>query len=779
MKFQDSAESKTYLYRFGRFELDEAHLLFKQDGVVIPLSAKPWSLLLLLLQHAPAVVSHKQIYDSVWHQRTASVGVLTQIVIRLRQALHDDDQALIKNVHGIGFCFAGDLEREVQTADRKTGFGEISTSTKLRGRQPWRLVQALNTGGNTAVWLGEHSSTHEQRAFKFAFDATGKSNLKREVFASSLLADSREGGFLRVLHWDFTEVPYFIEIHYVAGSTLEEWVGQQWDCASEAFEQRALALLGTVADVLAGAHAMGVVHGDLSAKNVLIQQDGLEECAWLSDFGSAQVSSAERIRALELSIPMTGGSAGPHSSALIYAAPELLQGGSVSEASDVYALGVLVFQVLARDARKPLTPGWEQFVSDPILRADVLVFCAPQPVDRPTALEARERIAQLPSRRAAHAAQLALAEQRRLNLLNRTRRRQHFLIMMVLGAAVVVAATGWLRAIDQQEQARANMRLAHRNAKKAETLLLYLGNAVYAEAEPGTGVAKDMTVADALWHSFHKAERELRGDTDLQLGLYTQFAQTFLGMGEYERVAEVVARIYRLPGVTPEIDTTLQYTYAESLYLKGQFVEAGSRLRAVLARLRTQPDEAANVYIRLCLIYLAEIEITNGQLEQGKSLLDQLRLPTVDVGDALGLSMLNGRDTWMGRYFEAKGEWPSAERHFLAIEQRTAGRAELSPNQTVPRFRARQEAARGNFAAAITRMETAIAEIYRRLGPTGPQHIAELELARILADGGETERSIALLKRLLDPKQTTGRFGQVYQERARQLLKSLSPNASL
>lgn len=757
---QPLEDSKSYSYRFGQFELDEAHLLFKQNAVAIPMPAKPWSLLLLLLRHAPAVVTHKEIHDAVWHQRAASPGVVNQVVTRLRQMLGDDDQALIKNVHGIGFCFTGDLGRELQHRESSACATEISASTRLRGRQPWKLLQPVIVGGNTPAWLGEHQGTQERRVFKFAFDAAGKSNLKKEVLAARLLADERDDGYLPVLHWDFAEPPYFIETPFVEGGTLQEWIAQQAGVAVLDYEPRALALIQTVASVMTSAHATGLIHGDLSPKNVLIRRDESGEYALLSDFGSAQVRAAERIRLLELSLPMMPPTGISHSSTLIYAAPELLRGAPASEATDVYAFGVLLFQTLARDTHRTLSPGWEAVIAEPLLRADILALCAPEPGERLSASAAFERLAQLNPRRAAQHAQETLNTQARLIAAHRRKRRRYLVAMAALALITLLTLAGWMRAFQLQREASANLVRARQGEEKAQALLKYLGNTVYAR------VPKDIMLLDALKQSFATAQSELKDRPDLQADLYVKFAEAFVTLGEYELGQQAINRAGELPKLDIEVAANLKFVRGQFLYLNGMHEQAKPALRDAVIALR--PTQDAN-RMGICLVYLADIALMQGDLPAAWHWFEQIDTTHVPANEARWL--LNNRDAMAGRYFEQNRDWAQAETHFQAILQRSEGQVQLNVNQSGLRGIARLQAARGEYPAAIKNMELAISNM--RAIDANSHRVAELEYAVILAEAGEQTRSITVLKRLVDPK-LEGRFFPVFRQRAQRLLHSLT-----
>src|ERR1700742_4938321 len=95
---------------------------------------------------------------------------------------------------------------------------------------------------------------------------------------------------------------------------------------------RAVDLLGRLADGLDAAHAGGLIHRDIKPANVLLEG----EHAFLSDFGLARTSSGSD------ETTQVGGLVGT----VDYLAPELVDGGAATVASDVYALGCVLFQML-------------------------------------------------------------------------------------------------------------------------------------------------------------------------------------------------------------------------------------------------------------------------------------------------------------------------------------------------------------------------------------------------------------------------------------------------
>jgi len=118
-----------------------------------------------------------------------------------------------------------------------------------------------------------------------------------------------------------------------------------------------------IAEAVAAAHGIGILHKDLKPANILIVPGA--SGTWqikIADFGSASLFDPSRLQALgitNLGFTQTAThDASTLTGTLMYLAPEVLAGQSPSTSSDVYALGVILYQLLLCDFRKPLAPGW-------------------------------------------------------------------------------------------------------------------------------------------------------------------------------------------------------------------------------------------------------------------------------------------------------------------------------------------------------------------------------------------------------------------------------------
>ena len=319
------------IYRFGHCRFDNRTLELTVHDQTVALEPKPLALLLSLLQQAGEVVTKDELHDSVWPGRLLSESVLTKTMAKLRQALQDDEQQIIKTVHGFGYRLVAPVSLVYREPDRpppQLNFGAGDTPPL---RPNWRLRVALGRGGFGEVWLAEHDKTGDQRVFKFGLDARGLTALKREITLSRLLkhihGDRQD--LVHILDWNLEQPPYFLETEFADGGALSQWAQRQGGLHSIALAQR-LELVAQAADALAAAHIAGVLHKDLKPSNLLVQDTAVGAPQLkLADFGSGRLFDPEPIAGLDITrLGFTQTQHGQDSTTgtPAYFAPELLAG---------------------------------------------------------------------------------------------------------------------------------------------------------------------------------------------------------------------------------------------------------------------------------------------------------------------------------------------------------------------------------------------------------------------------------------------------------------------
>ena len=314
-------------------------------------------------------------------------------------------------------------------------------------RAGWLIVRQLGEGGFGEVWLAENRKTHDRRVFKFCFDAVRLRSFKREVLLFQLIREAlgprRDIATLYEVQLEAS--PFFLESEFCAGGTLADWITAKMAAGGVPLAVR-LSLVARVARALAAAHSVGIIHKDVKPSNIFIDEAGDGSVhPRLADFGIGVLLDRSAVDGLDLSFntELTVTIDASRTGTRMYGAPEYMMGLPPSILGDVYSLGVLLYQVVIADFRKPLGPGWRRDVPDPLLQEDIAVCVDGDPARRPSsALLVAEKIETLEQRRTAlAAAAAAIAREEALQRkVAENRRRVRLAAAGFAIAAVVIGA---------------------------------------------------------------------------------------------------------------------------------------------------------------------------------------------------------------------------------------------------------------------------------------------------------------------------------------------------
>lgn len=344
--------------------------------------------------------------------------------------------------------------RAVRAGEEETLGWRPGSGLEIPARESWLLEEKLGEGGFGEVWTARHGATREVRTFKFCFEAEQVRSLKREMTLFRLLrealGDRRDIARLYDVRLD--EAPYFLEMEYTPAGDITRWATTKGGIAAVPLETR-LEMVAQVAEALGAAHSVGVLHKDVKPVNVLVAEDADGNPApRLTDFGIGRLVHKDALAragitdsGFTVAGPTVFGKTTSSSGTRMYMAPELDAGHSPSVQSDVYSLGVFLYQMVVADLNRPLGIGWERDVEDPFLREDVARCVDGDPARRfASAAMVAERIRGLADRREEHArgeaeraaAERAVAEAER----GRKARRLWALAGAVLGVLLLGAA---------------------------------------------------------------------------------------------------------------------------------------------------------------------------------------------------------------------------------------------------------------------------------------------------------------------------------------------------
>lgn len=535
-------ETPARVWRFEDCELDELRRQLRVHGVLIELESKPLEVLIQLLRHAGEVITKEELLESVWPGTLVVDGSLATAVSKLRKALGDENQSTILTVARIGYRLSAPVQSK---AIASGGWGDsgLNKGDAVPGRDHWRLTRRMDFSGSSEVWLAENPKTHETRVFKFAADGVQLKSLKREVTLARLLRQSlgERPDYVRVLEWNFDAPPFFLESEY-GGTNLAEWAESQGGLANVPRNLR-IQLLIDIAKAVAAAHDIGVLHKDLKPANILVVHksetaaDGSQSPAWqvkVADFGSGALADPERLGALgitNLGFTQTTTPGSLLTGTLTYLAPEVLAGHSPTISADVYALGVILYQLVAGDFRKPLSPGWEQDINDPVLREDIAEAACGDPERRlKSAADLAERLENL-ERRGTERDKVMLAEKRALvaeRKLSEARARRPWIML-----ALAVLILGMSASLFLYRKAARERDMASRQTAIAGAVNRFLANDLLGRSSPFTSGKADESLLDAVKQASPGIDRQFTNEPLVAAQLHHTIARALDARTDY------------------------------------------------------------------------------------------------------------------------------------------------------------------------------------------------------------------------------------------------------
>ncbi|MES2361237.1 MAG: protein kinase [Pseudomonadota bacterium] len=210
-------------------------------------------------------------------------------------------------------------------------FDPASATVRLKG---YRITEKIGSGGMTEVYLAERESDGLPIVLKI-LDSRGKDasqHLVRFIQEYALLSEIKHPHVIRIYDQGFTDEHAYIAMEYFERGDLRRLFGP------EMTQQRALTVIREIAQALQAIHASGIVHRDIKPENIMLRVDGSTA---LADFGIAK--SMLKSESLGLTQTRHGDVVGtPY-----YLSPEQAGGKVTTTQSDLYSLGVMMFEMLA------------------------------------------------------------------------------------------------------------------------------------------------------------------------------------------------------------------------------------------------------------------------------------------------------------------------------------------------------------------------------------------------------------------------------------------------
>jgi len=340
------------LFRFGPFKLDVRAGELRNHGIRIKLREQPVQILLMLLEHPGEVILREEIRLRLWPNNTVvefDHGINAAIQ-KLRDGLGEsaDRPRYVETVARRGYRFLGDVERvgepQLQPAGDAPPVNPVAAGTvdpdDLTGRtfSHYRIVGKLGEGGMGVVYRAEDLKLGRPVALKFLPGADGESP------ESILRRFEREARAVAALNHPHICTVYGLEdfggqpaivMEFVEGETLAARLAK----GALPLDQ-SLALATQIAGALAEAHGRGIVHRDLKPANIMLTGPRGHPGAKVLDFGLARRLNLteDETRLLTLEGEIVGTPA--------YMSPEQAQGKPLDAASDIFAFGAVLYEML-------------------------------------------------------------------------------------------------------------------------------------------------------------------------------------------------------------------------------------------------------------------------------------------------------------------------------------------------------------------------------------------------------------------------------------------------
>jgi eukaryotic-like serine/threonine-protein kinase len=214
---------------------------------------------------------------------------------------------------------------------------------------PYQVVSQLGRGGMGEVYLAEDSRLGRKVAIKllpakFTADAGRVRRFEQEARASSSL---NHPNIITVHDIGEIEGKHYLVEEFIDGQTLRQLLN---DAPQQRLEiERALDITAQMARALAAAHEAGIVHRDIKPENVMVRHDGLVK---VLDFGLAKLTepTEPRVSPIEtapLTLAGVESTTGTAMGTVGYMSPEQPRGQEVDHRSDLFSLGVVLYEMIA------------------------------------------------------------------------------------------------------------------------------------------------------------------------------------------------------------------------------------------------------------------------------------------------------------------------------------------------------------------------------------------------------------------------------------------------
>jgi serine/threonine-protein kinase len=624
---------------------------------------------------------------------------------------------------------------------------------------PYRVVREAGHGGMGVVYLAERADDQYRGrvALKLMRDsawATADDHLARRFLEErQILATLEHPGIARLLDGGVTDhgLPWFA-MEYVEGTAIDRYCDEHRLTIDER-----LTLFCDVCDAVAFAHQNLVVHRDLKPSNILVTE---RREVKLLDFGIAKLlaridGGADDAAAMQTAVRALT----PE-----YASPEQIRGDRVATASDVYSLGVILYELLTskrpysadrRSAHEIEQAVLHEHVQPPSTVADSLRRTLRGDLDAIVLAAMRKE----PDRRYASADQLASDVRRYLQGMPVTARRDgrayragkfvrrhRTAVATAVGVAIVLIGFTIVTAI-QSSRLRAQAERIAVERDRAQQVSAFLVE-LFRAADPYSSAGPRTTVREVLDSGAVRVDRDLREQPEIRAELLRAMGLSYLSLGLSSEARRLLEQAVAIPhqgivGGEPH-EVSARQALGQVLQELGEYSAAESLYRNVLGW-RRDALPPGNRYIARTLGTLASTVRAQGRYVEAEALarealaLDRAARPRDPRSVSQSLNNLGNILLRQRRYVVAE----SVHREAYAVRRESSGEDHPETANSLVNIAAAL-GGQERYAEADSLFRNALAMKRSRLGPehmdVATDEAAYARLLTLKGDVDEAER---------------------------------------
>ena len=614
------------------------------------------------------------------------------------------------------------------------------------------IVARVGGGGMGVVYQARDTRLGRTVALKFlppqwSHDDEARQRFVREAQAASATSHPN----ICTIH-DIETAPdgqLFIVMAYYEGQTLKQRLASGPLASDEALD-----IATQIADGLAKAHAQNVVHRDIKPGNVMLTEDGVR----IVDFGLATFADALKLTAEHSTLGTAA-----------YMSPEQVRGLAADARSDVWAVGVILYEMLT--GRLPVETQTGSLVSalhaicEEPPKPLTLTFTGGFRLDPDIQTIVGKALEKDPDQRYASADALAEDVQRYLSnqpilahppsttyQLRKLIARHRFASWMSLGVLVLLIGVAVMLAVQADKVRRARDR-AEQEAARATAINEFLQK-TFGAADPWQRGARGVSLVDALKQAEGQVQGTFKGQPAVQADVLETIAKTYYGLGQFaesERLLRSALKLRTDSGARQtDAGADAVALVAESLRQQSKWDEAATMSREELA-IRRQlhgDDDGATAG---AMDNLAASLLRLGQFPEAEKLsADSLRIRKRLYGDKseeVALSLQTIGQLALAKEDDKRQEAVTRERLGILREKRGNNSAQVAlavNDLAVARMKL------GDMAGAETLFNENLAICRTLFGEDHPETASAMEnLGNVMYQTGRPAETIKMLEQVL------------------------------